>query len=1404
MKKWKKILIVLVIGALIASAFMPMNSTADLSTAPEITVKDFMLSGIMSVTGEYANETQLITVEVENTGKEYLTDIEVTCEIYSDAGLTTMVADLGTNGTTSMDPDEVMSFGFDTLWTPNVLAEGAAPTSFWVNITATGIGFEDKPDTYTYPATEVVIQNMTVIEWVPNIMFDTMGVIMTPYPYVEEMMPGVETYNYSSAVNTPQLNVVNKGNVEATNVVVDVDGYEDIATDWDSDYNSQYTVTSLLPGATSDWTDFPDTWDLSAVGDGQLNLTVSSGADVMPANTTHYFMVQDLEDIRPMMLTTDLKEMYGGVTTFNTTALHTFMVLVVNSGNQDISTDFYARLNATEWSPSSFGAESDYGVQLIDAGTTTLNPGDPSPEIWPGIAPPGTGFYQFNVTAPGLDGTVITDANTTNNETNLVLNFEDTEGLSLVLTSPSKDSKWPVMDMDINATVTNTGTLDFADLGGGQVSLMIYNNNDTIADTSDDVEVWTPANVTIPGLVMTMDTWADWTWTGAVGGEEYLVVVNATIGTTTVGQAVTITFPHPNGTVSGMITPDQAGIEVKAWDGTTEISMTTTEATGFYQMSLEAIVTAYNITVTAPYGYYDAHNDTVMIKDDKRPTNVNFDLIEIPGGDVNGTVTLVEGGMGDTGLDYTNIVVAVDGTPLFDDADDVGNYSVMDIVPGTVNVTAFMANFGSAWNDSVVVVVGEVTEDVNFTLYEDWDVVVTPAHEEGEVLIDATVTVTFEEEINITSVNLTNTFDVTDSTDASVAGVIAWADDNMSFVFTPDAVLEYAEKYTIWIISIDVTNLTDVAVLHRDWFSTFDTEEIVILNGTVSGWVVDAWNGDLIAGANVSVGPVSTTSDTEGKYMLSLAAGAVTVGASKALYVSDSADATVVAGLDTPEVNLSLTPDVNIDASVMVDGTSTDLTPGTRTMDVDVDTAIAIDFKEAINETSLVVTLADGGAVTGTTELNTTTNIATFTPDAALTAETNYTVTITDALTNATGDAMLARDIDWMFMTGMGVPETVTATISPADGATDVALAAVVTITFDYAMNATVTEAAITAAFGTDFTWSADGMTVTIVHADFAQDTDYTVSITGAGESAEGYLTEAATSTFTTIPPPTYTYDLGTVNDADGAVSGATVTVKDSSGTTVWTGTTDANGQISFTQATPLPEGDYTVKVSKSGYKDISYGFTVGPNGDKTGQDAVPTMKKDKDEPEDDNMLAIILIIIVIIIIVVLLALAMRPKKAAEEELEEEEAEAEEGAEDEEFECPECGAAVSSGETVCPECGAEFEEEEFECPECGAKLETGAGTCPECGAEFEAEEEETEEGEEGEEEELEDYEVEEEEFEEEELGEDEEMEEEMEEEEGLEGEEELPEEEEAIPEEEEAPAEEEEAPAEEEEEKAED
>lgn len=113
-----------------------------------------------------------------------------------------------------------------------------------------------------------------------------------------------------------------------------------------------------------------------------------------------------------------------------------------------------------------------------------------------------------------------------------------------------------------------------------------------------------------------------------------------------------------------------------------------------------------------------------------------------------------------------------------------------------------------------------------------------------------------------------------------------------------------------------------------------------------------------------------------------------------------------------------------------------DTTPPTITLtapanvapNVPLNTAVSATFSEAMNPVSITApgtfTLAvagvGGAAVPGVVTYNAATDIATFTPTAALTANTEYTATITNAATDLGGNA-LAPGIDpnpWSFFTG--------------------------------------------------------------------------------------------------------------------------------------------------------------------------------------------------------------------------------------------------------------------------------------------------------------------------------------------------------------------------------------------------
>jgi len=81
----------------------------------------------------------------------------------------------------------------------------------------------------------------------------------------------------------------------------------------------------------------------------------------------------------------------------------------------------------------------------------------------------------------------------------------------------------------------------------------------------------------------------------------------------------------------------------------------------------------------------------------------------------------------------------------------------------------------------------------------------------------------------------------------------------------------------------------------------------IVVPGTMTGSVTDAEDGSPIAGATVSAGTRTTTTDTTGKYTVAnVPPGTYEVTASKSGYESSTSTVTVVAG-GTATVNFSLT-----------------------------------------------------------------------------------------------------------------------------------------------------------------------------------------------------------------------------------------------------------------------------------------------------------------------------------------------------------------------------------------------------------------------------------------------------------------------------------------------------------------
>lgn len=244
-------------------------------------------------------------------------------------------------------------------------------------------------------------------------------------------------------------------------------------------------------------------------------------------------------------------------------------------------------------------------------------------------------------------------------------------------------------------------------------------------------------------------------------------------------------------------------------------------------------------------------------------------------------------------------------------------------------------------------------------------------------------------------------------------------------------------------------------------------------------------------------------------------------------------------------------------------GAAPDITPPTVTATVPADAAINVSVNAVITATfseplspatvtpASFLVLRGISPVTGTVTYAGST--ATFTPDAELQTNAEYTATITVGVTDLAGNHIAAEHV-WAFTTEAGAdvtPPTIISTV-PANLATIVSVSANVTANFSEAMNATtITAASFTLKQGVNTVAGAvsyAGTTATLnPNADLAFNTFYTATVTVAATDLAGNaLTVPVVWTFTTaaapdVTPPTVV----TVAPASGAVDvvvGANVT----------------------------------------------------------------------------------------------------------------------------------------------------------------------------------------------------------------------------------------------------------------------
>ncbi len=189
-------------------------------------------------------------------------------------------------------------------------------------------------------------------------------------------------------------------------------------------------------------------------------------------------------------------------------------------------------------------------------------------------------------------------------------------------------------------------------------------------------------------------------------------------------------------------------------------------------------------------------------------------------------------------------------------------------------------------------------------------------------------------------------------------------------------------------------------------------------------------------------------------------------------------------------------------------------TPAADATNLPLDQVVSVTFDKAVTGVSptsfyLKETLS-GTQLSGGVAYNSTTHIAVLDPSDQLKPNTNYTVTITSAVKGAGDVSLKDPPVTWKFTTGAGNP--VVTAMTPADGATDVAVDQVVSASFSTAMDASTIDAAsfiIKKSGGSPLAatvgYSSGTQKATLTpSADLEFDTTYLVTLSAAIKGATG------------------------------------------------------------------------------------------------------------------------------------------------------------------------------------------------------------------------------------------------------------------------------------------------------------
>mgnify|MGYP000477524092 CR=1 FL=1 len=499
-------------------------------------------------------------------------------------------------------------------------------------------------------------------------------------------------------------------------------------------------------------------------------------------------------------------------------------------------------------------------------------------------------------------------------------------------------------------------------------------------------------------------------------------------------------------------------------------------------------------------------------------------------------------------------------------------YSGLTAIFNPSNNLSFGSNFEASITSGVQDLAGNnLSADFNWgftTVQETIPPVIAstfPAKDAENIAVGTTISVTFSEPMDPTTINAT-TFNLLDDDDNQINGTITYSDNTATF--TPSADLSFDKTYTGSV----TTGVQDLAGnnLQNNFSWTFSTAkdpdksvpEVTTTSPTNN-------QADVAIASNITVTfnePMSTTTIDNTSFLVSQDGtpvnGEISYSGTTATFNPNNNfafDATITATITTAATDLAgnaLGSDFSWSFTTEQESTPpviSNTSPANNATNVSAGTAITATFNEAmdastINGSGFMLNVGNT-PVAGSVIYAEGSNTATFTPEGNLALGTTYTATITSDAQDLAGNAM-ESDFVWTFTTEQeSTPPEIT-TVTPADGADNVTVSSNITAEFNEDMNSdTINNASFTVTQNGNpisGTVSYSGTTATFnPNNDFAFDAAITATITTvATDLAGNNLSNNVSWSFNTeqeSTPPTIT-STNPVNEAQNIQTNTSIT----------------------------------------------------------------------------------------------------------------------------------------------------------------------------------------------------------------------------------------------------------------------